>query len=157
MANHLYRATVLPSNLQRGRGILVKGMGKKARMPLRLKKKWHNAIWRPTVLPEANAAIKAVDVVPKLDPMTMGYMRSTSINPSPTRGVRVEVKTELDWTTNVSKPPITMARYPVNQGRCLMSAFTNFLIIEATRPKYTWKETGAKRIVVVVLHRDQTF
>ena len=48
-------------------------------------------------MPEAKAAIRAVEVVPRLDPMTSGYIRSTSISPSPTRGVRVDVKTELDW------------------------------------------------------------
>ena len=51
----------------------------------------------------------------------------TEISPTPTNGVNVEVKTELDWTRNVMIAPTKIATYPVNQGTYGMSAFMNFL------------------------------
>ena len=37
------------------------------------------------------------------------------ISPAPARGVRVEVKTELDCTSTVMMAPSSINRYPVNQ------------------------------------------
>ncbi|KAK2717522.1 hypothetical protein QYM36_006341, partial [Artemia franciscana] len=62
----------------------------------------------------ANAAIKDVVVVPMFEPRVSGYTRSTVITPTPTRGVRADVKTEDDWTRKVKNAPTINARYPVN-------------------------------------------
>ena len=43
---YLYFATVDPSAWAIGIGHLVNGIGKKRRIPVTLKKKWHRAIWR---------------------------------------------------------------------------------------------------------------
>ena len=48
------------------------------------------------------------------------------MRPTPTIGVIAEVKTELDWTTNVRIAPITMAKYPVSHGTYGMSELMNF-------------------------------
>ena len=50
----------------------------------------------------------------------------TEISPTPTKGVKVEVNTELDWTKKVMIAPRRMATYPVSQGTYGISAFMNF-------------------------------
>jgi len=45
---------------------------------------------------EARAAKSDVVVVPILDPRVKGYTHSIETTPTPTKGVRVDVKTELD-------------------------------------------------------------
>ena len=48
--------------------------------------------------------------VPMLAPSTVGYMRSTEMTPTPTRGVRAEVVMDDDWTAMVTKRPVIIAR-----------------------------------------------
>ena len=49
------------------------------------------------------------------------------MSPVPARGVRVAVKTELDWTSTVTTAPTSMYRYPVNQPRPLQVRDIYFL------------------------------
>lgn len=61
----------------------------------------------------ASAASIPVVVVPMLEPIDKGYIRSMLTTPMPTKGVKVEVKMELDWSNIVNPIPIKMAMYPV--------------------------------------------
>ena len=65
--------------------------------PVILKNVWHKAICneRFKLDDEDNAAKIPVIVVPILLPRVSGKMRSIDTIPIPTRGTRVEVKTEL--------------------------------------------------------------
>ena len=58
---------------------------------------------------DAKAASRPVVVVPIFDPRVSGYILFKLITPIPTSGVKVEVKTELLWTRNVSAAPTIMA------------------------------------------------
>lgn len=117
MANQRYFAVVLPSFLASMIGIFrIKGMGYQRRMPEMLKKRWQSAIWIlfSSLSPElAMAASRPVAVVPMLEPRVNGYIRSRVMTPTPTSGVRAEVKTELLWTKKVMPAPTRMAAYPV--------------------------------------------
>ena len=62
---------------------------------------------------DANAARIPVKVVPILLPKVSGKILSKSTNPKPTNGIKLEVKTELDWTSIVNKHPTNKAIYPV--------------------------------------------
>ena len=54
-----------------------------------------------------NLLINLIDnMIPKLEPKINGKTRSIVTRPKPTRGVKVEVNTELLWTIIVNKPPI---------------------------------------------------
>ena len=57
----------------------------------------------------ARAARSEVVVVPMFDPNVSGYIRFKLTTPMPTRGVNVEVKTELDWTRKVRRAPTNRA------------------------------------------------
>ena len=48
------------------------------------------------------------------------------MRPTAARGVRAEVKTELDCMRNVSIAPINIAKYPVSQGTQGKSELMNF-------------------------------
>lgn len=82
-------------------------------MPVMLKNKWTRDICKVSCRASgeaANAARRAVVVVPMLDPRVSGYTRSIEMTPMPTSGVRVEVKTELDWTIKVIPAPTASAK-----------------------------------------------
>ena len=51
-----------------------------------------------------------VKVVPMLAPRVMGSILATGKTPMPTKGVRAEVVTELDWTMMVMPKPTKMAK-----------------------------------------------
>ena len=75
------------------------GIGYHIIIPLILKNKWHNAICRAGASSspsEAKAANIPVAVVPIFEPNVKGYTLSKATIPRPTRGVRAEVKIELD-------------------------------------------------------------
>ena len=63
-----------------------------------LKNRWQKAIWRALSKFEelARAARMPVAVVPMFAPKVSGKARSRDTTPTPIRGVRAEVKTELD-------------------------------------------------------------
>ena len=98
IANHLYSAVVLPSAF----AILIGsrrscGIGYHISIPLILKNKWHNAICRANLSSShAKAANIPVAVVPIFEPNVKGYTLSKATIPRPTRGVRADVKIELD-------------------------------------------------------------
>merc|ERR1719495_973786 len=105
-------------------------------MPVMLKQRWTRAIWIASFsFPfEAKAARRLVVVVPIFDPKVSGYARSSDTKPAPARGVRVLVKTLLDWTMIVSPAPTTITRYPVTQPKYLtgISLLTPFFMISLT-------------------------
>ena len=112
-ANQRYLAVVLPSIFARLIGTLrITGTGYQMRMPKMLKKRCESATWRvcwKTSRLDARAARMAVKVVPMLAPSVSGYMRSRCRIPTPTSGVRADVKTELLCTNIVKPAPINMA------------------------------------------------
>ena len=59
----------------------------------------------------------------------------TEIRPTPTKGVKVEVNTELDWTKKVMIAPRRMATYPVSHGTYGISALINFFSKFAKVPR----------------------
>lgn len=61
----------------------------------------------------AKAARIEVVVVPMLAPRVIGYILSRPITPTPTKGVRADVKIELDCTRKVNPVPTRIATYPV--------------------------------------------
>ena len=67
-------------------------------IPEILKNRWQKAIWRALSKFEelAKAAKMPVPVVPMFDPKVSGKARSMVTTPTPMRGVRAEVKMELD-------------------------------------------------------------
>ena len=113
-ANHLYFEVTRPRNRANLMGTLrIKGIGYQIRIPVKLKNRWHKAIWNAdTILsPEvAKAASRAVDVVPMLAPSIMGNTLSTVTNPIPTNGVRADATTELLCTKIVTTAPTRIAR-----------------------------------------------
>ena len=161
MANHRYLAVVLPSILARWIGTLrMKGTGYQTRIPLILKNRWHNAIWRllSSLSPElARAARRPVAVVPMFEPSVSGNILSSLITPRPTRGVMADVKTELLCTMKVMPAPTMMAKTPVN---CLKgpgrSEFMVFWMIPAIRPlRQEWRSLTIKTRQVHSMMRDR--
>ena len=59
----------------------------------------------------------------------------TEIRPTPTKGVKVDVNTELDWTKKVMIAPRRMATYPVSHGTYGISALINFFSKFAKVPR----------------------
>ena len=65
-----------------------------------MKKKWQRAIWSPTFFPEAKAAIRAVEVVPRLDPteprppIIMGAVPTNTPRGAPVTGAPREEEQE---------------------------------------------------------------
>lgn len=115
IANHLYLAVVFPKIFARRTGIfLMNGTGYQIKMPDMLKNKWHSETcndlrtdWRSS---DAIAARIAVHVVPIFEPRVSGYILSSVITPTPTRGVSAEVKMLDDCTSIVMRAPIRIAR-----------------------------------------------
>mmetsp|Transcript_12271 Transcript_12271/g.17255 ORF Transcript_12271/g.17255 Transcript_12271/m.17255 type:complete len:251 (+) Transcript_12271:226-978(+) len=114
MGNPRQTRVALPSLRARLRGTRrMKGMGYQMRIPEMLKKRWARAVCMAVILSETRAAMTAVKVVPMLAPRVRGYICSSWMTPMPTRGVRVEVVMDEDWTRMVMPVPMTMARYPL--------------------------------------------
>lgn len=83
------------------------------RMPEMLKKRWQKATCSDRGMDSASCASAdkiPVIVVPILEPRVRGYIRSSSITPMPTSGVKVEVKIELLCTRMVKPAPKRSAK-----------------------------------------------
>ena len=77
-------------------------------MPVILKSEWHKAICKEYFKVFAGPLMLAkipVTVVPMFEPSVNGNTRSIVTKPIPTNGVKVDVKTELDWTIIVKMQP----------------------------------------------------
>ena len=73
-----------------------------------LNREWQNAIWREYLIEDGlalNAASIPVTVVPIFEPKVNGNTLSIDTRPRPTRGVRVDMKTDELWITIVRKQP----------------------------------------------------
>lgn len=81
-------------------------------MPDMLKNRWQKAIWSALSKFDelARAANTPVAVVPMLAPRVNGKARSRDTTPTPIRGVRADVKMELDWTNIVNPAPTKIAK-----------------------------------------------
>ena len=76
-----------------------------------MKKTWQREICKDLGSPVATAAIRAVVVVPILAPTVIQYILSNVTRSNPTKGVIVEVTTELLWITIVIPMPRISATY----------------------------------------------
>lgn len=88
------------------------GIGKKSKIPVMLKKRWQRANCRARSMvegDEARAARIPVAVVPMLEPNVNGYIRSNLRHPTPTNGVKADVKTDELWTRIVIPAPRSKA------------------------------------------------
>jgi len=79
-------------------------------VPVRLNKKWANAIIMADIFPVANDARMAVVVVPILAPIVIGKAASTVRIPAATRGINKDVVIELLWTIIVNASPANNPR-----------------------------------------------
>lgn len=112
------------------------------RMPIRLKKVWHRAIWsalfRCTGSP-ASAATMPVAVVPTFEPSVSGYTRRRSSRPRAANGSSADVKAELLWNTKVMTQPSSRLRYPTStDSGNLKSRFMKAVSLCAPGQAYTY-------------------